>query len=63
MPERNSRPSDRREPEAIPVELDAMLDEALRLTFPASDPIALHLEDLAVGRPASPTAPRRAAKG
>lgn len=25
-------------------ELDALLDEALRLTFPASDPIAINIE-------------------
>ena len=27
-----------------PVDVDALLDEALMMTFPASDPIALHVE-------------------
>ena len=62
MLERNPHPSDRRKPGAIPAEIDELLDQALRLTFPASDPIALHFEDIAVEQPASPTASRQAAE-
>jgi Do/DeqQ family serine protease len=58
MHDETNIPSARLNAPDLKSDLDAMLDEALKLTFPASDPIALGLDEVGprVGRPTSPPA-------